>query len=298
MGAAAAGALLIGIPLTGMLLRERRSMEQMNKSLAHYEKLQEQYSYMSVFVLTEDVTAGEELTASSFQERRVQSTEDLSLAEPLTAEELLGKRVKISLAKGTPLGSDVVYEGEAVADDERQVELRELYLPGTLRENEFVDLRIVFPNGEDYLVVKRKRVYRLIRDEEGEVLAVGLRFLEEELLRYQAAVVDARTYENTRLYALQYTGDFQAAATEYYPVNPAVFALLCWDPNITELFVVDAEQERREILESHLEQFLADEPQTANAAAQADLTGGEMSLPDASETKEPLTLYTGLPEEP
>ena len=83
MGAAAAGALLIGIPLTGMLLRERRSMEQMNKSLAHYEKLQEQYSYMSVFVLTEDVTAGEELTASSFQERRVQSTEDLSLAEPL-----------------------------------------------------------------------------------------------------------------------------------------------------------------------------------------------------------------------
>ncbi|MEY8332669.1 SAF domain-containing protein [Lachnospiraceae bacterium 47-T17] len=273
-------------------------MEQMNKSLAHYEKLQEQYSYMSVFVLTEDVTAGEELTASSFQERRVQSTEDLSLAEPLTAEELLGKRVKISLAKGTPLGSDVVYEGEAVADDERQVELRELYLPGTLRENEFVDLRIVFPNGEDYLVVKRKRVYRLIRDEEGEVLAVGLRFLEEELLRYQAAVVDARTYENTRLYALQYTGDFQAAATEYYPVNPAVFALLCWDPNITELFVVDAEQERREILESHLEQFLADEPQTANAAAQTDLTGGEMPLPDASETKEPLTLYTGLPEEP
>ena len=65
---------------------------------------------------------------------------------------------------------------------------------------------------------------------------------------------------------------------------------LCWS--------CKAEQERREILESHLEQFLADEPQTANAAAQTDLTGGEMPLPDASETKEPLTLYTGLPEEP
>lgn len=298
-GAAAAGALFIGIPLTGMLLREKQSIEQMQENLAHYERLQEQYHYMSVFVLTEDVTAGEELTASMLQERQVGSLEDLSLVQPLTKDDLLGKHVKVSLTKGSALGSDIVYEGEKVAEDERQVELTELYLPETLRENEFVDVRIVFPNGEDYLVVKHKRVYRLIRDEEGEVLAAGLRFLEEELLRYQAALVDVKTYEGTRLYALQYTGDFQIAAKEYYPVNQAVFTLMQWDPNITELFLVDAEQERRKILESHLEGFLTDEPQAADDfAAEADTGDDEALSPDASEAKEPLTLYTGLPEEP
>lgn len=299
LGAAAAGAFFVGIPLTGMLLHERQGMGRMQEQLARYERLQEQYSYMSIFVLTEDVTAGELLTAGSFQERQVQSAEDLSLAQPLTADDFLGKRVKVSLSEGTALGRDVVYEGETVAEDERQVELSELYLPKTLRENEFVDVRIAFPNGEDYLVVKHKRVYRLIKDEEGEVLAVGLRFLEEELLRYQAAVVDTKTYEDTRLYALQYTGDFQAAGTEYYPVNRAVFGLLQWDPNITELFLVDSEQERRSILESHLERFLDGEQNTGDELPEeTDSSGDNSGLPAGPEDTEPLTLYTGLPEEP
>lgn len=309
MGAAAAGALVIGIPLAGMLLREKSGMERMQEKLARYEALQEQYSYMSVFALTQDVTAGDELTASMLAERRVQSVEDLSLIQPLSADDLVGKRVKVSLKKGAALGSDIVYEGEEVAQDERRAELTGLYLPKTLRENEFVDVRIVFPNGEDYLVVKHKRVYRLIKDEEGAVTAAELRLLEEELLRYQAAVVDTKTYEDTRLYALQYTGDFQAAARAYYPVSRAVFALLQWDPNIAELFLVDSEQERRRILESHLEQFLRERPPAAKTSTESDASAaGTAAEPDpyadgsqqagALEEKEPLTLYTGLPEEP
>lgn len=304
LGAAAAGALIIGIPLAGVLCLERQSMEEVQKRLDYYEKLQEQYSYVSLFVLTEDVVAGEELTASMLAERRAQSAEDLSLAQSLTMDDLLGKRLKLSLTKGAALSRDVVYEGEPVSEDERRVELTELFWPKTLRENEFVDVRIVFPNGEDYLVVKHKRVYRLIRDEEDEVLAVELRFLEEELLRYQAALVDTKAYEDTRLYALQYSGDYQAAATEYYPVNQAVFGLLQWNPNIPDLFLVDGEQERRKVLESHLERFLTKEPLTKeDFAAETDSDAGDsptddVSAEDASMTKEPLTLYTGLPEEP
>lgn len=291
MGAAAAGALIVGIPLAGVCWYEKQSMEQVQDSLTYYEELHGQYNYISIFVLTKDAQAGDELTASMLQERRVQSTEDLSAAQVLLADDLLGKRLKVSLTKGAALNGDLVYEGEPVADDERRIELTEVYLPKTLRENEYVDIRIVFPNGEDYLVVKHKRVYKLIRDEAGEVLALQLRFLEEELLRYQAACVDAKTYEDTRLYAVQYTGEFQTAATEYYPVNQAVFHLLQWDPNITELFVVESEQERREILESHLKGFLLEEPKE-EITYEAEQEESEA----LQETKEPLTLYTGLPE--
>lgn len=286
----AAGALLAGIPLTGMLMYERQSAQQAKESLGYYEKLHEQYSYASFFVLTRDVTAGEELTADMFQVQRVQSSEDLSAAQLLTKEDLIGRRLKVSLTKGAALSTDIVYEGAPIADDERRVELRELELPQSLRENEFLDVCIVFPNGEDYLVVGHKRVYRIIRDDAGEVLALQLRLLEEELLRYQAACVDTKTYEDTRLYAVQYTGEFQPAAEAYYPVNRAVFRLLQWDPNIVELFVVEEEQKRRELLETNLERFLLEKPEEPD-----DLEQPVQEEPE--ETKEPLTLYTGLPEE-
>ena len=301
MGAVAAGALLAGIPLTGMLMLERRNVELTKENVSYYEQLQEQYSYASFYVLTKDVAAGEALSADMFQIQRVQSTGDLSVVASPTEEELLGKRLKVSLTKGAALSADVLYEGAPVADDERRVELREVELPKTLREDEYVDVRIVFPNGEDYLVVGHKRVYRIIRDDEGEVLALQLRLLEEELLRYQAACVDTKTYRDTRLYAVQYTGEYQVAAQAYYPVNREVFRLLQWDPNIVELFVVEKEQERRSLLETALEHFLIDEPEGAQESEelQESQNFGQSDrdpvLPE--ETKEPLVLYTGLPEE-
>lgn len=288
----AAGALLAGIPLAGLLSFERQRSQQTAESLNYYEQLHEQYSYASFFVLTRDVPAGEELTAGMIREQRVQSAEEMLAAQSFAKEDLLGKRLKVSLTKGAALSTDMVYE-EAAADDERRVELREVYLPQTLRENEFVDIRISFPNGEDYLVVGHKRAYRLLRDDEGVVSALELRFLEEEQLRYQAACVDAKMYEDTRLYAVQYTGEFQAAAQVYYPVNRAVFRLMQWDPNIGELFVVEKEQEQRTLLETELEPYLSESPDQSEETADPEQSVGE----ETDESKQPLTLYTGLPEE-
>lgn len=289
-----AGAILAGIPLTAMLLYERKNVQLTRQDLNYYETLQEQYDYTSMFVMTQDVTAGEELTADMIREQRVQSTEDLSLVQPLTQEDLVGKRLKVSLTKGAAICADVVYEGAPVTDDERRIELRGLDLPQTLRENEFVDIRIAFPNGEDYLVVGHKRVYRIIRDDEGEVLAVQVRFLEEELLRYQAACVDVKTFRDTGLYAVQYTGEFQAAGQVFYPVNRDVFRLMQWDPNIVELFLVEEEQEQRSVLEAGLERFLSEETEETEENSDPEQSAEE-KYPE--ETKEPLTLYTGLPEE-
>lgn len=288
----ALGALLTGIPLAGMLLYAKKQTQQTTESLNHYEQLHEQYSYASIFVLTRDAAAGEELTADMIRMQRVASSEDLSGVQSPAKEELIGKRLKVSLTKGASLGTDIVYEGAEVTDDERRVELSRLVLPQTLSENDLVDVRIVFPNGEDYLVIGHKRVYRIIRDDGGEVLALQLRLFEEELLRYQAACVDTKTYEDTCLYAVQYTGEFQPAAQVYYPVNRAVFRLLQWDPNITELFVVEEEQERRDLLETELESYLLDEPEGSKASDDS-----MQPVESESETsKEPLTLYTGLPE--
>lgn len=289
--AAAVGALVVGIPLAGVLWHDRGSADRLRRDLEYYEQLQEQYSYTSIYVLTRDAVAGEELTGDMFTEQRVQSTDDLSAVRTAEQSQLIGRRLKVSLAKGAALGTDVLYEGAPIADDERRVELSELYLPQTLQEDELVDIRIAFPSGEDYLVVGQKRVYRIIRDDAGEASALQLRFREEELLRYQAACVDVKTYRDCRLYAVQYTGEFQQAAEVFYPVSRSVYELLQWDPNIGDLFVVADEEERRRTLESNLSRFLSEQP--AETEPSEDLTDTTEEQPP----EEPLTLYTGLPEE-
>jgi hypothetical protein len=295
ISAAAAGALLVGIPLGGMLREMQQDNRQIRESLSHYEELQSGYHSASIYVLTGDALAGEELTEDMICRQQIQSTGDLSAMPAPSQEELIGKRLKVSLAKGTALSQDLLYEGEPVAEDERRVELTQTGFPQTLKEDELVDIRIVFPDGEDFLVVGHKRVYQIISDSEGEVQAVQLRLTEEELLRYQAACVDVTVYEDARLYALQYTGEFQSAGQAYYPVNEAVFDLLQWDPNIVELFTVEAEQERRSQLETNLAGYLTrtaeqTQKETAEAASQ------DSQIEEGTD-KEPLALYTGLPQE-
>jgi hypothetical protein len=294
-GAATAGALLAGLPLGGMLRGVQQDNQQIQESLSYYEQLQSAYHYTSICVLTGDAVAGEELTADMICQQQIQSTEDLSAVAAPSQEELVGKRLKVSLAKGAPLSPDLLYEGEPVAEDERQVELTDTSFPQTLKEDELVDIRIVFPNGEDFLVVGHKRVYRIITDSEGTLLAVQLRLREEELLRYQAACVDTKTYEDTRLYALQYTGEFQDAGEAFYPVNGAVFDLLQWDPNVVELFTVDAEQERRSLLETNLAGYLTQSAE--QSTEETEEAASQDSQAEAGTEKEPLTLYTGLPQE-
>ena len=292
--AAAVGVLLAVIPLTVLLYHERQSVAQTKKELDAYKEQADAYQASYLYVLKRDAVAGEELTEGMLVKKELQSMEEMPSALVGAAEELIGKRLKVSLQKGAALYADLVYEGEQVAQDERSVELQQLYLPQTLQEDEFVDIRITFPNGEDYLVVGHKRVYQILRDEQEELQAIKLRLLEEELLRYQAARVDTTVYEDTVLYAVPYVGEYQQAGEVYYPVNPQVLRLLQWDPNITELFLVPQEQDRRAVLESHLEPYLIEVPEESEDAADDSTETDETT---EAQTDDPLTLYTELPEE-
>ena len=186
--------------------------------------------------------------------------------------------------------ADLLYEGEVVAEDERRIELNSANVPKSLKKNEFVDIRISFPNGEDYIVASHKQIYELQRDEELGVVTIQMRFSEQELLRYQAAFVDVKTYTDTSIYCLQYTGDFQTAAKEFYPVNRNVFDLMQWDPNITNRFYVDDELQRRERLEEHMKDYLLEKPVEEPSNTQ------EPEYESITDTSDPMDFYTQLPE--
>ena len=293
--AAAAGAAIFGIPLVILLVRQNQQSSQLKSSLTYYEQLQKQYQYTSIYELKETVAAGEVITKAMIQERNVQSVEELDSVTAVSLEELAGKRAKISLSKGALLQQELLYSGEEITTDQRILELSFAVLPEKLKPQDWIDVRISYPDGEDYVVVKHKQVYELLQDENELVNTVQIRICEEELLRLSAAYVDMKKYQDTTIYAIQYTGDFQDAAKEDYPVNTEVFTLIQWDPNIQERILVDQERQRRKILEGNLEHYLQKEPSETTAESEDSEEISQEQL--SKELKEELSLYTELPEE-
>ena len=74
-------------------------------------------------------------------------------------ESLVGRVVKANVSANTPVLDSLLYpEAEEPTKDERILEFNFLKLPSDLVENEYVDIRIRFPNGEDYSVLIGKKV--------------------------------------------------------------------------------------------------------------------------------------------
>ena len=87
-------------------------------------------------------------------------------------------------------------------------------------------------------------------------------------------------FEGTYLYAVIYQADFENAAVTTYPVNPQVFTLMQWDPNIVSLFTVKKEQEKRSVLENHLQLLTKKEMGNSIEAELESLPDSQEELPE------------------
>lgn len=123
--------------------------------------------------------------------------------------------------------------------------------PG-LKEGDYVDIRMVYPNGENYVVLNRKRLCG-IREERGESIYL-FQMTEKEQLWYSSAQSDLKTYEGSSLIAVRYASSEQQASTVTYLPNQSVLVLYSKDGNITEN--QDAKQlaEQRQELEERLKE--------------------------------------------
>lgn len=171
----------------------------------------------------------------------------------LTREKLLGKRLKVSLARNTMLTEDMVYEGEELTDDERIHYFNFIECSGALEKGDYIDVRIVFPNGADFILLSKKKLEntRLLSGPDGAQTQSELWFQvnETEILRLSSALVDMYLTEGCRIYAIQYILDSQQKAQVNYPVNEVVNQLMESDPNIVEKAKQAAEDKLRKLLE-------------------------------------------------
>ena len=142
----------------------------------------------------------------------------------------------IDIPKGTIITEKMLtLKSEAATDSNnmnstyRIVEYSMIMLPTELQKGDTIDIRISYPNGQDFVVAAKKVV------EKTDSTSIWLKLKEDELLKMNSAIMESYSVEGAKLYAVNYTQPgIQAAANANYPVSDKVYQLLTYDPNIVE----------------------------------------------------------------
>lgn len=205
----------------GIILLER------NKAGAKEEKIE-------VFVLASDVKAGDMVKDNVVLKEYGRS--QLSALPDNRIDNGLEGFFKISLAKNVIVTKDMIDSKSQQEDDVRIHNYPFIELTDKIEPGDFVDVRISFNDGSDYILLAKKRVFDCsIYDSAEEIPnSLWMEVNEEEILRLSSAAVDAASKEDCRLYAIKYISQLQKEAQVTYPVNSIVSALILSDPNIAK----------------------------------------------------------------
>jgi len=141
---------------------------------------------------------------------------------------------KVDMSANTVItGSLITRTDEVVTNDLRKVEYNVINLPVDLEPNEYIDVRLILPNGQNYIVVSKKRVSIPIVDAQYLSDTIQMNLTEEEILTLSCAIYENYKMKGSKLEAVRYTdAGLQTAATKTYQPNNYVYTLIHNDPNI------------------------------------------------------------------
>ena len=198
---------------------------QVTKLKDEADKLEK--SYVTAYVLQTDIQSGTNITVTDVKEERISKmmlpSDAISPAD-LTENTL----AKINLTAGTVLTSSIIVESEdTISNDVRLQEYNMIVLPTQLAVDDYIDIRWMLPNGQDYIVVSKKRVLDCNEN------TIWINMTEDEILTMSGATVEAYTVTGSKLYAVKYVepGN-QISATSTYVPSKDVYDLILADPNI------------------------------------------------------------------
>lgn len=131
----------------------------------------------------------------------------------------------------------VVQSDEQVTDDTRQEEYNMITLPVDLMTNDYVDIRLRTPGGQNFIVVSKAQV-DIPMNADGtyvvDTMRVNLR--EDEILAMSSAIVEAYGLSGSELYVTKYVDPaMQEASLPTYTPNAAVTAQIQSNPNVVEI---------------------------------------------------------------
>ena len=224
-------------------------VNELNSYKEYSNALQEEIDSNTVLVYVakdEGISAGE--TLEDGVNVMKQSVLTVLPSEFYIKTEDLGTQALIDIDAETPILKSMVSDF-MVESDTREYELSVVSLMTDQKENDFVDVRILFPNGEDYVVLTKKQVCNL----NFEYCVFDTFMSEEEILRMSSAMIDAFTVSGTRIYCTRYVEpSLQDEATPTYIVRNELIDLIHSSPNVISIAEHTLNLVARNDLESRL----------------------------------------------
>lgn len=150
-----------------------------------------------------------------------------------TAEKPIIAKVDLK-AKTVITSSMLARSDEMTTNDLRKQEYNMIVLPMDLMTGDYVDIRLMLPNGQDYIVISKKEIEVPIVDGTSySVDTIWMNLTEDEILTMANAIVEAYMIDGSKLYATKYTdaGMQETAIATYIPSNE-VINLMNSDANI------------------------------------------------------------------
>lgn len=144
---------------------------------------------------------------------------------------------KVDMKANTVITPNLVEKSDAITtDDVRTEEYNMVVLPMDLLTDDYVDIRLMLPSGQNFIVLSKKQV-TVPQLDDGTIVAdtIIMNLREDEILTMSSAIVDAYKVKGAKLYANKYSepGMQNAAEITYIP-NEETTALISRDPNIIE----------------------------------------------------------------
>lgn len=181
-----------------------------------------------VYVARKTIVAGEKLVVG---ENVMRQDMMLGLEDDYFIDEINdGDMAVVEMRELQPIMKNMVSQVE-MSDDTREFQITVASLMSDQREGDFVDVRIVFPTGEDYVILSKKPLHNLNLGG----CSFNTYLNEDEILRINSAAIDAYTIGGSLIYTARYVSPTaQEAATPNYVVRPEVIDMINSDVNIIE----------------------------------------------------------------
>lgn len=155
---------------------------------------------------------------------------------------------RIDIPEGMQICTAMVTD-EKPENNVREEEFGMIYLSDNLAENDMVDVRILYPNGENYIVLSKKRIEEL--HPENAVCYLWLD--EQEILRMSSAILDAYEIPGSCLYTTKYVEEtLQEASSITYIPRKETMELIKKSPNILNEAKILLTKKVREDLEKRV----------------------------------------------
>lgn len=203
-------------------------------------------SATSGLVLIKDVRGGQEIRADNWQKyfQEVNYPENLNLNVATASDFDTTKYIRASMSVGTVLTQDDILDTR-MEDSLRYYYIRLDEFPIELLPGKYIDIRIRFPFGQDFIALNHKKVEEIYDG------ALKIVVSEQDIYTYNSMLTDKVLYQ-AQLYATEYvdTGA-QQAADKFYPLNYNQQELLLKNPNALEI-VQEEMRLSRELLEAEM----------------------------------------------